>query len=721
MLAISAEFLTVTYKEALQLQNEGKDELALKKYSELVRAKPNIAEVHFQIARIYLRNDRPERGLQHIKAAAYLRPNVGDIWVVWADYVKTLSDKAEKAEFLTAIKKTALDKRMKSKLSTSVAFTVEPRIAPGDVPRAAIVAVTAALDGKQYFEAENLAKAQLAMRPNNPVMNDLMASALLGQGLANAAAPFAEKVLKTSPDFPRARVTYARVLKALHRSPEGVAQCNAVLRMSPGYADAVFARAECYLDMRHRDMAIADLRRVLDLDPGFDRAYLKLANLLREDFDLFEALAIVRKAEKRGIRATALHLQKAAILADLDRPEEALEVFEKLIERNPKDAVLQTRVAELRQTLGDFEGADRAFERALDLDPTRGETYRVQLTSKKVDLDDPRVAVMEGHFADETLSPDRRANFGFALAKVMEDNKKYDRVFTYLRPANEFIRKADPYDMARRIDHEHRVMDSLRTLDWASAPVNEASDFAPIFVTGMPRSGTTLVEQIIASHSQVSGGGEISILPKRTLKAFGDDGGNIIPANQVPAERFADIAEWYQAYLGQLFPDAKRITDKSIQTYSMIGPVRVAMPKSRIVVVRRDPRDNLLSIYKNIFPEDAHLYAYSQTQIVQMYHLFVEYMDLWREMAPDWFYEIQYEDLVANPEEEARKLIAACDLDWEDACLDFHKSDRRVKTLSVYQVRQPIYKSSARSWERYKDDLGELFDALGPDYRDAAE
>ncbi len=146
-----------------------------------------------------------------------------------------------------------------------------------------------------------------------------------------------------------------------------------------------------------------------------------------------------------------------------------------------------------------------------------------------------------------------------------------------------------------------------------------------------------------------------------------------------------------------------------------LGLVKLAMPNARFVIVRRDPRDNLLSIYKNKFPDDTHLYAYDQRDLAKFYGTFVDMIEFWRERVPDWFYEVQYEALVANPEEETRKLIAACGLEWEDACLSFHENKRKVETLSVYQVRQPITKASVELWQRYERDLKPMLDQLRED------
>lgn len=213
----------------------------------------------------------------------------------------------------------------------------------------------------------------------------------------------------------------------------------------------------------------------------------------------------------------------------------------------------------------------------------------------------------------------------------------------------------------------------------------------------------------------------MSVAPGRTLALLGREGGAYRDAKDVTPQMFQGLGDGFEAYMRTLYPDADRITDKSIQSFAYIGLMKLAMPEARFVVVRRDPRDNLLSIYKNVFPEGTHLYAYGVEDLAEYYRQFLRLVEFWREVVPDWFYEVHYEDLVANPAEEARKLIEACNLDWEEACLDFHKTERRVKTLSVYQVRQPMYKTSTRAWERYGDDIRPLLDALGPEYADAAE
>jgi hypothetical protein len=250
-------------------------------------------------------------------------------------------------------------------------------------------------------------------------------------------------------------------------------------------------------------------------------------------------------------------------------------------------------------------------------------------------------------------------------------------------------------------------------MDWQGAQVSGATDAAPIFVTGMPRSGTTLVEQIIASHSRVTGAGELADSTVSALRLLPPvAGGGFRSATAIPPGEIARLGQDYAAMMRARFPQTPQITDKSIQTYLTLGLVKLAMPQARIIVVRRDPRDTLLSIYKNLFPEGTHLYAYDQVDLARHYATFVRMIDFWRETVPGWFYEVQYEALVEEPEAQSRALIAACGLDWEEACLNFHANDRKVETLSVFQVRQPISKGSVRAWERYGDRLAPMIGQL---------
>ena len=206
----------------------------------------------------------------------------------------------------------------------------------------------------------------------------------------------------------------------------------------------------------------------------------------------------------------------------------------------------------------------------------------------------------------------------------------------------------------------------------------------------------------------MSGGGELgngNTIIKQGLERLGLD------FVRKDAEIEADLKELGQRIIESYernFDGKEVLTDKAINSYRYIGFYKKVLPETKIIVVRRDPMDNLFSIYKNSFIRGTHLYSYSLEGLAETYINFRKFLVQWEELCPGSFYQIKYEDLVDNTEEEARKLVAAAGLEWEDACLEFYKNERSVRTLSVYQVRQPIYKSSVKSWERYKDHLEPL-------------
>ena len=342
--------------------------------------------------------------------------------------------------------------------------------------------------------------------------------------------------------------------------------------------------------------------------------------------------------------------------------------------------------------------------------PRATELYRMLLIGEKLAADDPLIARMQALFDDPGLTDAARAELGFALAKAMEDSGRHDRVFTYLRPANRLLHQAAPYDMDRRKRFIRQVQAACAGFDLPEAPA--AGGFAPIFVTGLPRSGTTLVEQILASHSQVTGGGELGLAWAALHDTLRREDGSLRPWTEVSGADLANVAAQVEQAMRARHPGADRITDKGVRSYTLIGPILAAFPAARMVVVNRDPRDTLLSIYRNRFEPGQHLYGNDLATLGRYYRLYEEIMAFWRETLPGRFHEIAYEDLIAAPEAETRRLVQACGLDWEDACLDFHRNRRQVHTLSVHQVRQPIYQGSVGAWKRYEAELGELFQAL---------
>lgn len=491
-------------------------------------------------------------------------------------------------------------------------------------------------------------------------------------------------------------------------------------RRSPTFPHNPAAEVTAFLRTARDRLAAGDtaearalITGILAKWPGSVDALNGLGHLCRAEGDPAGALAAFEKALKLKPDMPATVVARAQTLADLGRVEEAAKAYDWLIRRLPREVKPRADKAHMYQQAGMFDAAEREFRAALELAPDDGELYRVFLRSKKLAADDPLIAAMERVWAKPTLPERPRVHLGFALAKAMEDSGQHDRVFAYLRPANEGMRNAHPFDIAERERQLDALLDSFRGYDFTRHAPADPDAFGPIFVTGLPRSGTTLVEQIISAHPEVEGGGEMAILFRQATQLLAAPGGGFRQVASLTPAGLGGLAATYEARARKALRFGRRFTDKSIQTDMVAGLVRTALPASRIVLVDRDPRDTLFSIYKNVFMPGKHLYAYDLGDLARYWRIHRKFVAFWREALPGIFHDVRYETLIADLEPVARDLIAAVDLPWDDACLDYAGNRRQVKTLSAHQVRQPIYDSSIGAWKRHEHDLRELLDALG--------
>ncbi len=401
------------------------------------------------------------------------------------------------------------------------------------------------------------------------------------------------------------------------------------------------------------------------------------------------------------------------IFDDLGEYDQALKAHDHLalISKDPKQTAVKK--ASYLQRLGRFEEAQTRFRKMIKAEPKKGSLYRTFYTGMKVSENEPTVRMLEKMLKDKKSDVTERMNGHFAMAKALEDQKKYDQVFEHLHVANALQRTQYP-TQRDDTDHVHKTFYE-KQLKADLTPIDFKSDVTPVFVTGMPRSGTTLTEQIIASHSQATAGGELGLIYSRTS--------NLPIANNDPKALHLCTDDELRLYADTFIKLMKRdtgaksgvITDKTIRADIIYGYLAKAMPNAKFIIVQRDARDIAISIYKNMFRTGAHRYANSLPEIAHAIKAFRKNVEHWKERMPERIYEVYYDQLVADPENQARALIDAAGLEWEDACLEFHKAKNRVKTLSVAQVRQPINKGSSQAWKRYEKDLQPFIEEWGDD------
>ncbi len=393
------------------------------------------------------------------------------------------------------------------------------------------------------------------------------------------------------------------------------------------------------------------------------------------------------------------------------RHDTVLSLYDRLIALDPTAIKPQAEKALYLQTAGQFDASEKLLRKLQKKHPHEAELYRMLATTIRIQPNDPMIGAMRRLANHPRLSTAGRMHVNFALAKAMEDTRTTAKVFPHLHLANAAQAALWPDDAEARNTEWNGVVAAQDGL----SPVTSSTgtDPALVFVTGLPRSGTTLVEQIIASHSKVQAGGEMATALRTAYALFGS-GADMRPLAQEPQGTLSEFANRLTSALHPFANPAKPVlTDKSIMAFLIYGLLHATLPNARFIVVHRDPRDIALSIYKNHFNGGTHRYANDLAAIAEVIKSFRRIIAHWRATLPDRFVELRYEDLVADPETQSRHLIAAAGLDWEDQCLKFHEKGGTVKTLSLHQVRQPIYQSSAAAWRRYESDLQPFIDAWG--------
>jgi hypothetical protein len=314
------------------------------------------------------------------------------------------------------------------------------------------------------------------------------------------------------------------------------------------------------------------------------------------------------------------------------------------------------------------------------------------------------------------LNPESRTQLAFALAKAFENIGDYATAFEQLKTGNDLRKSGFSYD----IESDRALIDSIiRCFNreaMSRVKVRSEDSKRPIFIMGMPRSGTSLVEKIISSHSDVYGAGELDYIfalgTRLFLKRSADFQFGRLEA--YPPSAFEEFGRTYLAQIRALNDNAERVTDKMPFNMMMVGLIRLVFPNARIIHCVRDARDTCLSIYKQNFTTGNYRFAYDLKTVAQFHNEYERLMRHWHEVMPGIIHDVSYEALTHDPDTEIRKLLAACDLDWQQSCLDFDKTEGVVRTASAYQARQPMYTSSVRLWERYQPFLQPMLDELNP-------
>jgi len=504
------------------------------------------------------------------------------------------------------------------------------------------------------------------------------------------------------------------------------------------------------------DEAVSWLSKLVARVPSDGRAHLRLGELHRRASRFEAAADAYAKARAAGIVDEGLEIRSAELAAALGRENEAAAAYRRALEINPKNAETAYNIGLACQRSGDRDGAVEGFTRALSVDPDHARSHRLRANAMTFTSSDaPELTQMTEALAraEESGNLSRRIQLSFALARAHDDLDDRDRAFSYWDNGNRLKRSTINFDiegeeaMAART---RRVFNNDLSVRFHGQGIDTD---VPVFIVGSPGAGTTLVEQILASHPDVFGAGEtpylphVAVTPMPDVRARKSGGLNYKGAGvatqtmggmkkgeaakpsdvpypdympEIPFEGFRHRAGLYLQRLQALAPDARKITDKLPVNFLYLGFIHLAFPKAKIVNVTRDPVDACFSAWRQLY-DGQQPFAYDLSELRRFHGIYRAMMTHWHGMMPGAIHDLSYETLVGGPEQTVRELLDFAGLDWDDRCLRFHETDRIVDTPACWAVRRPLNDNGVGAWKRYEKQLAPFAEAMADDLAEAAD
>ncbi|MGA9851778.1 MAG: sulfotransferase [Gammaproteobacteria bacterium] len=558
---------------------------------------------------------------------------------------------------------------------------------PTNLQQTLIEQASACYNAKKFDQARIVSDDLLRLMPQEYAVLHLAGVIAIAQKRLPAAAELLKEALNRVPDAHNAAASWSALGKALRAAG----------------------------DLRQAEEA---LRRAIHNDPQTCDYPVELADIYAESLKLNLAIETLKKAVNRFFTDPFPCAALGNLLNTNGRQSDALIAFELAIKRKPDYAQAHLAMGSTLIMLGKYAEAETALREALRLDPMVNAYYQLaRITKIKPETHD--MGEIKKRLDSKTdTSAIARIDAMFALSTIYDDLEDYRTAFKYLEEANRLYRSTTDFSIIEYEELVERII-AIFTKDFLTRySGNSGSSYAPIFILGMPRSGTTLTEQIIASHSRVVGGGELACMVQiaKQLGETWEHRGDAAPGDDATvANDLKQAAAYYEEMTAHLSSKSPRFTDKLPLNFFYIGIIHLLFPKANIIYCHRTPAATCFSCFQNYFAKSNSPFCYDLTELGTFYKLHERMMEYWQKVLPRRILQVEYENLVEHPEIEVMRLLNFCDLEFEPDCLNFHALERPVATASMMQVRKPLYKNAIDHWKNYQLFLGPLFDVLQTD------
>lgn len=567
----------------------------------------------------------------------------------------------------------------------------------------------------KFEEALLPLQTAIEQNPNKASAFTKLGGALKNLGRDEAGDAALKHAANLSPD--QADLENATMLFASGKFREAEVVAKKIIEKNPRDVNAALLLGRVAINARAFSDAEQIFRKIVDIAPRFMLAWHDLSTALKEQDKEEEAQEVLQKAISIDSGNAISHYYLAAVFAKLGKTEESATSYKIATELDPKLAGAHLGLGHVLKTLGDVDAGIAAYRQAINLRPNFGEIYFSLSNLKTFRFTDDEIEDMAIRIDQEKLDTDSVVHFAFSLGKAYEDNKDYDKAFEYYSRGNEEHRNLISYDPVQtELAHEklketftQEFFENIKTSDVGNP------DKSPIFIVGLPRSGSTLLEQILASHSQVQGTSELPDLGIVSQMISNKAKGRAFPGGilQMSNKEITHLGDEYIKRTKRYRGDTPFFTDKMPNNFAHVGLLSAILPNAKIIDARRHPLDSCLGSFKQHFAK-GQTFTYDMFELGEFYLHYDNLMHHWNDVLPGKVLRVQYEDVVQNLDTQVRRILDYCGLPFEEGCVNFHETKRSVRTASSEQVRQPIYSGSVNTWQRFDSHLEPLKDILEP-------
>ena len=712
---------------------------------------PDTASVGWNTARLMLKMKKPSEALSVARATSQKFPDDVEGMCVLGACLRANGKVTESLDFLNKaiqldpnyaealINRGLIRLSQENKSDALVDLELSHRLKP-HIKQIWDLVVGLKLELKEYSEAIVILMKMIEIDPANEKL--IVNLALCHQHLKDfgSAIEAYRKALAIKPDFVEVHINLGSALKKQGKLPEAIEAYNKALSIKPDYAEAHFNIGNVLKEQGKLTEAIGAYRKALDIKPDYAEAYYNLGVTLQGQFKLTEAIEAYKKTlsiksnfveaynnigialKDQGNLDEALRAYKKAIALKLDyadaynnmgvalnekgKLEEAIQAYNKALDIKPHYADAYNNMGNTLKEQGKLEEAVKAYNKALSIKPDYAEAHRHLSLMTNYNSETTQIKEVKALLHRVDLNDSDRCKLLYANAKMQEDLGDLSAAFDSYVAGGRLRKKLLGYEFHQDEDLFDQIKETaLHFKDIELNLIGKPIKNTPIFILGMPRSGTTLVEQIISSHSEVTGGGELEFVRK-----FGTE----IIAGLITCD-LAAVSTFRERYLAELTKRADGhafVTDKMPQNFRYIALICKAFPEAKIIHVKRTPEATCWSNFKHYFASQGLGYSYNLNNTVKYYGLYKDLMHVWYQSYNDRIYNLDYDKLTENQELETRRLVAYLGLNWENACLAPEENKRSVRTASNQQVRQKVYTGSSQAWRKYEGFIGAAFDGL---------